>query len=82
MEVTPLKRTKSPNAEVRLSNPRRSTNTEKGNQCILKFLIDLLYNTVPLCSRNFQNVNLRLDFVEIDYLTATQILREIKFWPI
>ena len=32
-----------------------------------------------LCSRNFQNVKLRLDFVEIDYFTATQILREIQF---
>ena len=35
-----------------------------------------------LCSRNFQNVKLRLDFVEIDYFTATQILREIQLWQI
>ena len=38
--------------------------------------------TFPLCSRNFQNVKLRLVFVEIRsfYLHCTQILREIKFW--
>ena len=35
-----------------------------------------------LCSRNFQNAKLRLDFVEVDYFTATKILREIQFWPI
>jgi len=35
-----------------------------------------------LCSRNFENVKLRLDFVEIDYFTATPILREIKFWRV
>ena len=33
-----------------------------------------------LCSRNFQNVKLRLDFVEMDYFATNQILREIKFW--
>ena len=33
----------------------------------------------PVCSRNFQNVKLILDFVEI-HITATEILREIQFW--
>ena len=37
--------------------------------------------TYALCSRNFQNVKLRLDFV-YDHFTATQILYEIKFWRI
>ena len=32
-----------------------------------------------LCSRLFQNVKLRLDFVEVLSFYATQILREIKF---
>ena len=35
-----------------------------------------------LCSRNFQNVKLSLDFVEIDLFIATQILHEIKFWRV
>ena len=36
--------------------------------------------TSALCSRNFQNVKLRLEFVEIFDFTYTPILREIKFW--
>ena len=35
--------------------------------------------TVTLCSRNFQNVKLLLDFVEFDHFTATPILRQIKY---
>ena len=34
---------------------------------------------ISQCSRNFQNVKLRLDF---DHFTATPILREIKLWRI
>ena len=36
--------------------------------------------TTALCSRNFQNMKLRLDFVDIWFFTTTQILREIQFW--
>ena len=35
--------------------------------------------TRTLCSRNFQNVKLRIDFVDIWSFTATPILHEIKF---
>ena len=35
-----------------------------------------------LCSRNFQNVKLRLDFVDIWSSTVTPILNEIQFWGI
>ena len=33
-----------------------------------------------LCSRNFQNVKLRIDFLKFDNLAITQILCEIEFW--
>ena len=36
-------------------------------------------NPDALCSRNFQNVKLRLDFAEFDNLAATRILRENQF---
>ena len=46
-----------------------------------KILHDYISSTVckALCSRNFQNVKLRLDLLNFDQFTATQILREIKF---
>ena len=48
--------------------------------------IELLYykmmHYTALCSRNFQNAKLRLDFLKFDHFTATQNLREIKFWQI
>ena len=41
-----------------------------------------LFWTPTLCTRNFRNVKLRLDFVEIWQFTASPILHEIQFWQI
>ena len=48
-------------------------------KAIKVYFWQILSKYTALCSRNFQNVKLRLDFVENYNLTITQILRKIKF---
>ena len=53
------------------ANPNVSIDIEYQNTCTIIY---------TLCSRNFQNVKLRQNGVEILQFAATQILREMTFW--
>ena len=62
---------------------QESQNCIEGEEVALSLSLQVLHVFPKAqCSRNFQNVKLRLDFVKFDNFTATQILLEIKFWKI
>ena len=51
-----------------------------GFNCIYYKVFIRIFYMCALCSRNFQNVKLRLTLLKFDDLTATPILSEITFW--